>query len=106
MAKVKRHKILVIWLLSVVFILPFAVTTVHIYHIYHTAEHLEHSCSDSHDCSDCPICRFILSFFTETAVVDAGFKVISFSFKPVIFFQNKPFRQLLISYGLRAPPLA
>jgi hypothetical protein len=39
-------------------------------------------------------------------VVDAGFKVISFSFKPVIFFQNKPFRQLLISYGLRAPPLA
>ncbi|MDR1154410.1 MAG: hypothetical protein LBL04_06840 [Bacteroidales bacterium] len=104
MARVKRHKIWAVWLLSVVFILPFAVTAVHIYHIT-AAEHSEHSCSDSHDCSDCPICRFILSFFTEIAVVDDGFKVISFGFKPVIFFQNKPFRQLLISYGLRAPPL-
>jgi hypothetical protein len=106
MERVKRHKVWVVWLLLAVFAIPFAVKTVH---IYHTAEHLEHSCHDEshahHDCHDCSVCQFTLSSFTEATVAAYDFKVVSYHVRPVISFQKKPYQKVLISYGLRAPPV-
>ncbi|MDR1182007.1 MAG: hypothetical protein LBL13_08525 [Bacteroidales bacterium] len=105
MERVKRHKVWLVWLLLAIFTLPFVVKAIH---IHHTAEHSEHSCSDKshsrHDCGNCPVCQFILSSFTEATVVDYDFRVMHSNFEPIISFQNNPYQQVLISYGLRAPP--
>ncbi|MDR3143211.1 MAG: hypothetical protein LBU37_16015, partial [Tannerellaceae bacterium] len=106
MERVKRHKVWAVWLLLAVFALPFAVKAVH---IRHTSGHSGHSCHDEsherHDCHDCPVCQFTLSSFTEATAVDYDFKVVSYHVKPVISFRKKPYQKVLISYGLRAPPL-
>lgn len=106
MERVKRHKVWAVWLLLAVFTLPFAVKSVH---IYHTAEHSQHNCSDPsyehHNCSDCPICQFALSSFTEAVVLGYDFRIILYGFVYVIPFQNNPYQQVLIPYGLRAPPV-
>jgi hypothetical protein len=106
MERAKRDKIWVVWLLSAVLTMPFAVKTIH---ICHAAEHSEHSCSDEshahHDCNDCPVCQFTLSSFTEATVADYDFTVIPCRFEAVISLWKKPYRQVLISYGLRAPPM-
>jgi hypothetical protein len=106
MERVKRHKVWVVWLLLAVFALPFAAKTAH---IYHTANHEEHGCSDKsqsshHDCNNCPVCQFTLSSFTEATFIDYDFRTIISDFEPAISFQNKPYQQVLFSYGLRAPP--
>lgn len=108
MERVKKLEVWKIWLLLAVFTLPFVVKTVH---IYHTEEHSEHTCcSDKshshHDCNNCLICQFTLSAFTEAAAVCYDFRVIYFDFGPIIFFQNNPYQQVTITYGLRAPPAA
>jgi hypothetical protein len=106
MERAKRDKIWVVWLLSAVLTMPFAVKIIH---ICHAAEHSEHSCSDEphahHNCNDCPVCQFTLSSFTEATVADYDFTVIPCRFEAVISLWKKPYRQVLISYGLRAPPM-
>jgi hypothetical protein len=106
MERAKRDKGWLVWLLLAVFTTPFAVKAVH---IHHAAECSEHRCSDGphahHDCNDCPVCRFVLSSFTEATVVDYDFRVISCNCRPVLSFRKKSYRQVLISYGLRAPPV-
>jgi hypothetical protein len=107
MERIRRHKAWVVWLLLAVFTLPFAVKTVH---RSRTAGDPEHSCSGEshshHDYSDCPVCRFILSPFIETGVVESGFRVILFNFEPAVSIQPGSRQQVPLSCGLRGPPPA
>ncbi|MDR0750069.1 MAG: hypothetical protein LBF62_10960 [Tannerellaceae bacterium] len=103
MERVKRHKVWMVGLLLAVFMIPFAVKAVHIH------EHSGHSCHDEsharHDCHDCPVCQFTLSSFTEAAIADYDFKAVSYPVKPVISSGERPYQEVPVFYGLRAPPV-
>lgn len=106
MERVNRYKVWTIWLLLAIFTLPFAVKAIH---VHSAEEHSEHGCCPDkshshHDCNDCLICQFALSTFTETTFVCYDVSIIYFDFEPIIFLQNNPIQQVIIPYGLRAPP--
>jgi hypothetical protein len=91
-----------VWLLTALWIFPFAVKSTHIHHCEAFPE-ASGATHHHHHCDDCPICQFALSAYVETP---------SFRLAPVRTFilfisaspQKKLYTQSYLSTTPRAPP--
>lgn len=102
------NKIILSYLLSGIFILPFVVKSLHIYDIRCESEShwcTDHTSSDlKHDCQTCQICQFTLSYFTDPELSDQTFLLWSFDVERSTAYKEKQYISLVHFHYLRAPP--
>ncbi|MDR1707636.1 hypothetical protein [Dysgonomonas sp.] len=109
MRKNTINKIILPYLLSGIFILPFIVKSFHIYDVRCETE--THQCagdhassSPKHDCKTCQICQFTLSYFTDPGLPSQNSLLLSFNIERVTTHKEKQYFSVIHSHYLRAPP--
>jgi hypothetical protein len=105
---IQVNKIVIAWLLSVVFVLPFIAKAVHIYeneYCTSACSHTGHDESTKHDCNTCHVCQFSLSFFTEADFTSFDAIPITFYIDIIIPYKGKLYNSITHLNYLRAPPL-
>ncbi|MDR2917557.1 MAG: hypothetical protein LBV74_22425 [Tannerella sp.] len=114
MKRFTTNKVILAWLLSVTFVLPHVVKSVHIFqNVYRENVSHSHECSHpeskhqgypEHNCTHCLVCQFTLAFFTETKpfnqlIVERHLNAIIYS-----VYQEDIYIPFFTSHHLRAPP--
>ncbi len=114
MKKITTNKVILVWMLSAIFVLPHVVKSVHIcQNAYQENVCHNHECSQpenkhqdypEHNCTDCFVCQFTLAFFTETEsfnqlIIDRQLNAIIYS-----VYQEDIYIPFFTSHHLRAPP--
>lgn len=102
------NKLLMVWLLLAIFMVPVITQTVHAFHnddcggtCSHT-EKKEHR--HNHDCKTCYICKFTFSQFVESESFHSFIVLSRFHQKESVTFQEKIYDSLPITNHLRGPP--
>jgi hypothetical protein len=116
MKKFSTYKVMMIWLLTVIFLFPHVVKSTHIFQCKHVCQTNEcHTKEDSqnederrhpvHDCTTCPICKFTLPYFTEIE----SFGKIEIpqvqNIRILTGYDEDIFIPFFTSHYLRAPPV-
>jgi hypothetical protein len=101
-----NSKILTGWLLLLLFALPPAAKTVHIYQcVYaYSIDHKENNNHAHHDCETCAICQFVLFPFTKAESTEFICEVKTLYSEPFTF-RETIFSSVIYNYMLRAPPV-
>lgn len=105
----KINRVILAWLLAMVFVLPLVARAVHIYGsgcgeevCCHSGEHS--SKQQPHDCDSCPICQFSFYSFTETDLLHHTAILTEYCCRVFIRYEESGFATLIHSAYLRAPP--
>lgn len=103
------NKIILPYLLSGIFILPFIVKSFHTYDVRCESE--IHQCVDNHasssskhDCKTCQICQFTLPYFTSPESSNQTSLLLLFKIERTTAYKEKQYFSVIHSHYLRAPP--
>jgi len=112
MKRYGTNKVIVVWLLSAIFMIPVISQALH---AIHTECGVELCCSHAddkdhshpkHDCKTCPVCKFTFSHFVESNSFDS-FKIVSqFHHTETVTYQERIYHSFFTTNYRRGPPYA
>ncbi|MDR2919888.1 MAG: hypothetical protein LBV72_11050 [Tannerella sp.] len=104
------NRIVLAWLLSVIFIIPYVAKGIHIYQnecCEELCSHCDGHHSHQHNCDTCPVCQFALSTFIEADFDKPDSGLTEFCSTLIYFLYNdKKYDSITHLDYLRAPPLS
>ena len=107
-------RIIIVWLLSVILMIPHVVKSVHGFEECHSGSYSYSSGNTDkketqnnhheHNCDDCTICRFVVPFFTETeqSPYISVIRELNIIISPAC--REELYISYVSTYNLRAPP--
>ncbi|MDR2383351.1 MAG: hypothetical protein LBD76_05645 [Prevotellaceae bacterium] len=107
----QRRKILIGWLLVILFALPPAAKDIHVCQCVYIQDHdhdHDHANSNnrlSHDCDTCAICQFVVFPFTEAESTEYVC-IVETIYSKSYTYQEHINSSIVYNYMLRAPPCA
>jgi hypothetical protein len=103
MKRSATHKCLIIWLLLIIFVLPFGIKTFHVHHFSDYDFGVTANGRGHHHCDDCPICHFTLSTFIQPKFTAFQPILSCCSVVSAVYPEDISFR-IILSPHLRGPP--
>ncbi|MDR1896054.1 MAG: hypothetical protein LBR10_04600 [Prevotellaceae bacterium] len=99
----KINKLVIIWLLLTVFVLPLVVQAIHIHHHHRHDICCKENGHHHHDCNNCPICNFTFSSFVKSDFIELLCTQALYPYEPAVCIE-KIYISVDLSRRLRGPP--